>query len=538
MTLFALVSTAAVSMFIMGMKASLVVKLDTGAKSLTQERIEKMRNLTYHIAHQASGFNPPDLLDIYYRTSLTNAGPIVGEVVPAGYVPATSTGATYRLAEEPPAGAFYRYVEDPVSGFSKYKQYVATQFIDTTGTAVTPQSGYNSQALSPADEAPSPTLGVTVVTKWKAGTLSKNYSVYTRLSDAQPAAAQITIQGRMAAVHVQTATDTTTRLVAEAGVLGLDGSLTTSGRAAASGVAASAALSSGLRVDGAVASVNVPPAAASVGASAGDQDLNDGIGDVVEFNASSLSNVGASLTSSMPQAASAASPVTSVLNGSGGQVFKLTNHPSPESRLQIATGQPMLWISSGGPGNAATSTGYMASTSGGTHNATTVLTAQTKYVSLLPTTFAPDGIVRVKLTSATVNCTSNGATPAVTGSYAAEVQFLRYNPSGLGSYSYQTLAVDDTASVLTPALLTTVQVGFDPVTGSPLMLSDYILNWSNATDIAGSAQVISDGDGIQLDTPGLVSLETVATRFSGVADATSTIGLQLGAFSCVAEDNR
>jgi len=536
LTLFALVSAAAVSMFITGMKASLVVKLDTGAKAVTQERIEKMRNLTYHIAHQASGFNPPDVLDLYYRTSLTNAGPIAGDVVPAGYVSTTSTGSTYRLAEEPATGAFYRFVEDPVAGFPSYRQYVATQFIDTNGDAVTPSTGYNSQAVSPADDPPTSMLGITVVTRWTAGTLTKDYSVYTRLSDAQPAPPQITIQGRIAALHVQTSTNPTTQLLVEAGVLGLDGSLTTAGRATASGVAASATLSTGLSVEGAVASVNVPPAATAVNASASDQELDDGVDDIVEFTDSSLSNVGASLTSLMPQAASAASPVTSILKGTGGDVFDVTNHPTPEARLQINTGDPLVWIS-GGAGDAAKSTGYMVSTSGAAHAATTALTAQTKYVKILPTSFAPDGIVRVKLTGATIECTSNGAAPAVTGGYDAEVQYLVYTPS-TGTYSYQTLAVDENTSVLTPALLSTVQVGFDPTSGAPLMLGDYILSWSNATDLAGSAEIISNGAGISINTPGLVSLETVATRFAGVPDDTSTIGVQFGGFSCVAEDRR
>ena len=51
---------------ITGLRASVVAKLDTGAKNLSQQRFELMRNLPFRIAYDPAITTGVDLLDTYY----------------------------------------------------------------------------------------------------------------------------------------------------------------------------------------------------------------------------------------------------------------------------------------------------------------------------------------------------------------------------------------------------------------------------------------------------------------------------------------
>ena len=570
MVLFAIVASAAMGMFVTGMKASLVVRLDTGAKALTQERIEMMRNLTYRIPFAASpAANPPDFLDTYYTTSLMAAPNISAGAVSAGYVSAARVGPSARLPEEPQAGAFYRFVQPQVPGFSKYTQSVATQFISPTGDALAPDAGYNSQALSPADEAKSPYVRLAVTTKWTAGRLSKSYTVSSRLSDGQPAPAQLTIQGRITAVSVKTATAASysastaswtspVNLAVSAAAISMDGSLTTGGQVTATADGALATLSPGGRLDGATAAVSVPPAGSTQAANAGAQSLTDAGGTVVaSLAATSVQNVSASLTESMPFIASSTSPVRATVGGSGpgGHGLAVRNNAAGQVHLQLHSTKPQAYLADGA--DTAVATGFVSTVKGAAHKVTAGMTARSGTVALLPTTFAPDGLVQVELVSSSVTCESNGAAPTVTGAYSANVRYMTYTPAVINNgvavpatYAYSPTMTVGTASAvkLTEAMLTSSvatggkQVGVTP-TGLPLWLGDYIRSWSSRDSVAAAGQPLKKS--VQLDLAGLVSVETVATRHDAAitdatkrSDPTSTIGLQLGSISCVAEDMR
>src|SRR6266702_4699706 len=66
MIVFAIAATAVTTMFAAGLRASLLTKMDTTAKNLSQQRFEQIRNLPFHIDQVSSGTNPPDLLDTYF----------------------------------------------------------------------------------------------------------------------------------------------------------------------------------------------------------------------------------------------------------------------------------------------------------------------------------------------------------------------------------------------------------------------------------------------------------------------------------------
>jgi len=200
LTVFAVVASAAAGMIITGLRTSLVTRLDTGAKNLSQERLEIMRNLPFHIDRDPAATAPDssDLLDIYYRNTTAAANTTSnGYVAACGAQTATCTG---RGAWDPASGSFYRVVFNPVPGYPKYKQYVTTQFLNDQRVPLAPGT-YDSQT-SGIDAGPSQFVGVTVTTYWSVGTLTKSFQLQTLISAGRPGAAQVTGQGRAAAVKL------------------------------------------------------------------------------------------------------------------------------------------------------------------------------------------------------------------------------------------------------------------------------------------------------------------------------------------------
>ncbi len=63
-TLLAIVAAGLFPLLITGVRASVAAKYNTQAKNLSNERIEQMRNLTWHVAPSEGQY--VDLLDIYF----------------------------------------------------------------------------------------------------------------------------------------------------------------------------------------------------------------------------------------------------------------------------------------------------------------------------------------------------------------------------------------------------------------------------------------------------------------------------------------
>jgi hypothetical protein len=84
----------------------------------------------------------------------------------------------------------------------------------------------------------------------------------------------------------------------------------------------------------------------------------------------------------------------------------------------------------------------------------------------------------------------------------------------------------------TAATMATMSVG--TVGGVPKYLSDYIASWGSAP-FDQHINIGSDGNTAIGSIDGIVSLVTQPTR---AGDATSEIGLKVGALTCYAEDDR
>src|SRR4051794_11546119 len=99
-TLVSLAAAGSIPLLIVGMKAANTSKLNTQAKNLSQQRMESMRDLPYHVDRQNGPY--VDLLDIYYTnvSATTTTHTRVGETETGHWV---SGGAS----SPAPSGAFY-----------------------------------------------------------------------------------------------------------------------------------------------------------------------------------------------------------------------------------------------------------------------------------------------------------------------------------------------------------------------------------------------------------------------------------------------
>jgi hypothetical protein len=191
------------------------------------------------------------------------------------------------------------------------------------------------------------------------------------------------------------------------------------------------------------------------------------------------------------------------------------------------------------PGGASPPTAmgatYLASTSGGGHKAEAGTQASTQTIKVVPTTFAPDGIVQVTLFSASLVCITNGSSGSAEAEFSAEVRYLRYNPATKLN-EYVTVSVTDGgSSPLTESLLTSTEISTSPGSDPAVLVSlkSYIDSWGSLT--GASTTITSPPKSVSSNLNGIVNITTQPTRAS---DPDSAVALQVGVLSCVAEDNR
>jgi hypothetical protein len=135
-------------------------------------------------------------------------------------------------------------------------------------------------------------------------------------------------------------------------------------------------------------------------------------------------------------------------------------------------------------------------------------------LGLFPTSFAPDGVVVVTLTSASLTCHLDGTYPTmspatVTSSYAATVKYWSGNGT-TGSYvTLPAVSSSNTTSPLAAVNLATTQVWTAP-DGTPTYLSEYIASWTSATSssLAAIKQANAVNRLVAADTNGFISVTT------------------------------
>ena len=550
-TVFAIAAAGITPLFLSSIRAAAIAKYNTQAKNLMQERIDSMRNLPYHVSTSSGPY--VDLLDTYFRDLGSSSNSARCDTW--SYAPATST-YTCGLAAS--------------LNFPGFSERIDSQFIDQDRNIVTPPAIYTSQSTSGADVPPSDTLGTTVTVTWAQYGRTNSFSAFTAIASAPTGLPQTVSRIRDSAISVDTTLDDSavpSDLRFDAGIVNANTSLST-------GATASAAAQGALATSQALGASSTNQASGYLDAPADQTAFTTLVGSASSgplcgafscFGPTSVANVTGTANSGLPTVGTPAAPVTSVLSRSGtanDRGFWVSNVPTGLTQLALTRlkvqdplsppsgGTPTQLIRSiqsspsggfavpcsGAPfgtANAdfATATGYLTSSGGTAHAVSSCATATARRVDVLPTSFAPDGIVQITLKYASTTCSSTGPVTTASKLYGATVNYWN-----MATTSYVTLPVTDTQSIdpLTAGLLVKgaggVQVGVDAA-NQPLWLGDYIKSWSSGFFTNGST-----GTTGQVDLRA-VSLSTVPTRDADTLGQ-SSLNVTVGNLSCLAQDNR
>lgn len=560
LVILGLIAAALAPVMITAARASVVAKRATVAKNLSQQRIDSMRNLPFHVDKQNGPFL--DLLDDYYPNISTGTtsglpGGGSGQWVSSGTIPGGSS-----------AGPYYHSVFTNAFNVSGYTQDVYTQFLNSAQplSSPVPASTLTSMAydsnVTGHDQPPSLLLGVTVVTSWtRVGGGSRNYRTFTEITNSSGGDALILSQSHATALWAKSNTWDGQVIDAGVGVARADGSLANTSNASAFAQGAYITVGSASIAGATSTAVSPPQSAGSAGAVvAGGQQLS-ALGDCGggSFGQTQYQDVSANISNSLPQAPSDSGTVESDLIANGGgscSGFWFTNQssgaPATDPTLQLNPDAAMVRISDqGGNSNLAASHASVGATSAiGSAGAVTA-SASVAYptsgsfvsrVNLFPgLPFVPtgqsvcssagaasgtspcgSGLVNIFLASASLTCQSATATSATYSGY-----LTYYTSAGWKSVALNWSSGSTVPDPLTSALLT------QPVTtlsnGTVVTLGKYISSWSTARAIGSDP---TSGDST---LPSVVAITTAPTR---VGDSGSSIGLGVGSLACVASDNR
>ncbi|MGZ4638761.1 MAG: type IV pilus modification PilV family protein [Actinomycetes bacterium] len=527
-SLLAIAAVGVLPLILGSIRAGYSAKLQTQSKNLVQERIDKMRNLPFHV--DASNGPYLDLLDTYFP-NLVAAGAPVGvasiRTVNSGFVDSAGT----RVSGEP-NGSFYRYVVPTDPSFPLFRTVVDTQLLDKDLTVLTAPPAYNA-ATPGLDAPPARLLGVTVISSWPYGTAIKTFRTYTQIADAKPAAPVISGSARASALTLVGSGTDGVKTSVTAGYIDESGSVSTGSVGSAKSLGAFIDRFPGTRVTGASQLADAPPDVTTpLSANDAGQDVSSGCA-IACFGSNYVSGVYAQVAGGLPVLGTSASPLVSGLMSTGtnaGLSLATGVESSLATNLMLAAGPSALVRNLGGSGDLVRGTGYLTTTAGSGHAVNTHVTTS-GVLDVLPTTFTPAnrGVVEVVLSSASLDCRATGVAGGATASATYTATVYYWSAATNGYVALGTVQNGNTSDPLPdPSTLTVYSSG-----GTVLHLSDYISQWSSALN--GIYNQDSNGRYAQGAVDGIVSVTTVDLR---PGDTTSGLQAKLGAMSCSAEDNR
>ena len=516
--IFGVVAAALIPMLISATRLATIAKLSTQAKQLAVERVEAMRNLPYYVAFDNGQYR--DILDVYFR-DLQAAGALeVNDPCTArAYIAASYT---------------YRCTINPITGFAKFRQVIEVTFLTSERVVVVPRATYNAR-LSNMDIPVSGLLGVKVTTSWDAPGGAKSSILRTEIANVAPAERQVVSAAGATALKVASSLSSGQVVQLQAGMFNANGALSTAASAAHTTVGAQASYRSGNSVEGASVSASAPADESPANATAGTKQLNPLSCFPVCFGDSSVvGNVQAKVSGGVPIVSLSTSKaegrlLRSDLGDQGGASYSNATLVEQDSALMLDTGRPMVFFADGSAGDVtAMGSGYLSAT----RNPNTVRAyayAETRRLRILPTSFASDGLVRVRLDRASVDCSNTAGVGTVAADWQVTVSWYSN-----GSYVQQVLT-PSSAGLPDPSTIEVISdnpltIGVD----EHRTLDFWIESWSAMS--SGSSVVESTGTLARGSLPAAFSVTTKPTR--GVADPASALGVELGVLTCTAEDVR
>jgi prepilin-type N-terminal cleavage/methylation domain-containing protein len=551
------VMVALLPQLIVGIKSTGTARLVSQAKGVAQGQLEQMRTMPFYLSKSINGV---DLLDMYYpKRTETSPAPVCAananlnqpQTSWSGYVAPTAARCSY----EPAAGAFYRVVR-PATGSASAGRFVvvtATQFLGSNlpRTVVTPDQGYDTATT---DDLPSTLIGVTItVLRSDRGTW-KPITTYTQIRVRDTSGSQVRAEANVKAVEVSSVTSDAGPLSFVAGQLGLLGTTSAAVTTSANLAATTAGLSSGVQASGAATSVLAPPTATATSSTRPAGALQAGAFPLGScgyacWGTTYVGPVSVSVDNSLPRAGTPTAPLQAMVTdatSNGG--FKVSNSAlldySPTlsltgSLVQLdATASPApsgisdcQVSNSGNSLSYVTASGYLltnpANDATAPYRTEACAVARTTAISILPTLFAPGGILRVELTRASARCRLDGTghVPSTTQDYEAIVQYW----NGTSYVEAAKVVPGATTDPLAAVPLTT------PV-GIGHTLGDYISSWSSLTKDKVTSS--SKSGAVSVGLPGVVTIATEPVRGVLTPDPTSGVSIAIGAVSCSVQDLR
>ncbi len=457
--LLMIVLLASLPAFLGMLRTSVTTKVQTQAKNLNQQRLEQLKDLSFHIDRQNGPFL--DLLDIYYTnasTAGTTTTVTVDGLVQSGvYVPtAAATGGA-------PAGPFYRVTVTRTLAGKAFTQNIYTQFLGPDGlplSMTTYQNLYDSQVAG-QDASPSGAVGITIITSWLDGTKTKTLASTTRIVDGRPEAAVIQTQARATAVQISSTGADGATLQLNAGVATADGSQSSGSSVAGFATGAQALRTGVASVTGKATSFDLPITAATTVNDSGPQ-TSGGSCSWFGFASTGVDNGTGSVDTGLPKAPSnvdSTSPPTAMagyISANGGGSCGLLSYDnlaggglsqptSPNTAIGYEMGAaPYVRapdnVSGSGPviaGTAyVTSSDLTASPQKSTAGASAKATQPVNLFPNSPEAPAGKGLVSMRLVDSALTCnssTTSGSLGVTTAAYTFELGWWGKGPTETGT---------------------------------------------------------------------------------------------------------
>lgn len=560
--LLAVVMTASLPAFLGMLRSTVSTRLQTQGKNLSQERLEQMKDLRFHVDRQNGPFL--DLLDIYY-TNATAAGPsttvTVGGTALVGAYVSTATAAGGE-----PAGPFYRVRASAINGAAGFSETIDTQFLAPDGSAVPKtrfEGTYDSQTVG-SDAAASSTVGVTIITSWLDGNRTKSLRAYTRITDGRPQSPVIQTQARAVAVDITSTASDGSTVELQGGLSSADGAQSSGSSVAGFATGALATRTGTTPVTGLSSTFSLPAQPIVSAGNSGPQSGGTGCS-WYGFGSSGVSNGTGDVSTGLPKSPTDVDTTTPPKAMSG---FISANGGGSCGQLsydnRVGGGQPRIGPSdplgfemggapyvkvvdvTSGSGPVISGSSYVSSnliTATPQKSIAGAAAAVLPQVTLFPGTVEPSGgkgLVSLRLQSASVDCTSattSGVLGAATGKYSFELGWWGRGPGDAQAVWHTDVWTYDSSVNTVPVLVS--GPAWDPAR-TQLSNGTTLAQYLTAPGFGAVPSVLSTGatSGLRGFSDGVFTLTTASTLTNELVPGYSAIKVQAGQLTCVADDQR
>lgn len=558
MGLLSAVMLASLPMLLSMLSSTVTTRLTTQAKNLSQERLEQLRGLRFHVDRQNGPFL--DLLDLYYTNAIAT-GPVT--TVPSGA--GTLTGRYVAAGSAKGIAApVYEVATGALSGATDFRQFVLAQFLAGDGSVLPAsrfQGSYDSQdpGGTGVDAPPSLSIRFTVVTEWVQGGAPKELRATTVITDGQPEEPVIQTQAKGVAFSVGSTAKDGGTLELQGGLASLDGAQS-SGSSVSGFVTGALATRTGVpAVSGQVGQFALPTQPVSVTGAGGAQNASPC--SWFGFGPNSVTNATADIAAGLPKAPAdvdaAGGPrvlTGSLARGTGNACGIISFDNLAGGGLGLDTtvglgkhmgGGPYVQVPNGSTAGVGLSgSGYLTAspitaTPRQARSGARVTMAEPAVIFPNSATTGAQGLVKARVSAGQVDCTSAASstgTGTATGSYTLILEWWGKAPSDTATRWHTATYTYNSAN--SSALSISGDVWEPAVTdlGDGTKLSQLV----QVTVPSATSGVLSTGatTGLRGFPNGVLTLTTASTLSNESGPGHSAIKVQLGQLSCVADDQR